>query len=41
VGISTNKLYLPIITEVVSECHQLGYKVMVGGHEATVNPRPR
>lgn len=38
VAISTNKLYLHHARKVVDECHQLGYKVVIGGHEATCAP---
>jgi len=38
VGISTNKLYLPYVRDITKECHQQGYDVVIGGHQASVDP---
>ncbi len=38
VGISVNKLYLPYAKAVVKEVRRLGYPILVGGHEVSVNP---
>lgn len=38
VGISTNKLLLPLAREVIRLVRREGYRVVVGGHQASVDP---
>jgi len=38
IGLSCNKLYMPYTRMLVDDCHRRGYKVVLGGHEASMRP---